>query len=93
MKLKIPLMIIMASIVFVVGCTGGSDDVVGGAFVGGTGGLTIGFANDAPPDRVFDFDQDDNEGEDFDIIIEIENVGEFDIPENKVIVSLSGIDV
>jgi len=86
-RFKIVLLVLIASVVFIAGCVQG-DDLVTGPFVGGTNGLTIGFGQDAPPDRVFD-----NNEEDFDIIIEVENVGEFDIPEDKVIVTLSGIDV
>lgn len=92
MRFKIVLLMLMASVIFIGGCVQ-DQDLVSGPFVGGTNGLSIGFGRDAPPDRVFDFDSENNEGEDFDIIIEVKNVGEFDIPENKIIVSLSGIDV
>ncbi len=87
MKLRIPLIVLIISILFILGCAQ-EDDLVSGPFVGGTNGLSIGFGSDAPPDRVFD----DNE-EDFDISIEISNVGEYDIPANRVIATLSGIDV
>ena len=81
------LLLLIGLVIFLVGCVQDDGDVVSGAFVGGTDGLEIRFASGEPPDRVFD----DNE-EDFDITIEIENVGEFDIPSNKIIATLSGID-
>lgn len=68
------------------------EDLVTGPFVGGTNGLAISFATDEPPARVFDKEPGE-EGEDFDITIKLKNEGEFDILENKVIVTLSGIDV
>ena len=68
------------------GCTT-NEDVASGPFVGGTNGLEIGFVSEEPPERVFD----DNE-EPFDVSVELENVGEFDIPSNGIIVTLSGID-
>ena len=87
MKLRTALLLLVVSVVFIVGCAQG-DDLVSGPFVGGTNGLTIGFGTNAPPDRVFD-----NDKEDFDISIELKNVGEYDIPTNKVIITLSGVDV
>lgn len=91
-RFRILILILIVSMVFVVGCTQ-DDDIVSGAFVGGTNGLSIGFGKDAPPARVFDFDSGENGGEDFDILVEVENKGEYDIPGNEIIVTLSGIDV
>jgi len=84
---RFKIILLLVASVFIVGCVQ-EDDLVTGPFVGGTNGLTIGFGDNAPPDKVFD-----NNDEDFDIIIELENVGEFDILENKIIATLSGIDV
>ncbi|MFH1592102.1 MAG: hypothetical protein ABIB47_01910 [Candidatus Woesearchaeota archaeon] len=72
--------------IFAYGCTTGDDDLAKGPFVGGTNGLDFGFVADEPPNEVFAND------EEFDIAIFVENVGEFDIPERKVIATLGGLD-
>lgn len=85
MRKKLILFLFISSLFFLLGCVQ-DDDLVSGPFVGGSNGLEIGFVDDEPPDRVFD-----NNEEDFDIVIQIENVGEFDIPEGKVITTLGKI--
>ncbi|MBU4502118.1 MAG: hypothetical protein KKA79_05975 [Nanoarchaeota archaeon] len=55
-------------------------------YVGGTGGLSIEFEDEAPPGQVFD----DGE-EDFFIALKVENEGEYTIEEGGIIASLSGI--
>ena len=87
MTFKAVLALFIVSLLFIIGCVQ-DDNLVSGAFVGGTNGLSIGFGTDAPPSRVFD-----NNEEDFDISLTLENVGEFDIPARKIISTLSGIDV
>lgn len=74
-----------ALMIFVYGCAQG-DDLAKGPFVGGTNGLDFGFVDNEPPSTVFADD------EEFDITISVENVGEFNIPERKVIATLGGID-
>lgn len=57
------------------------------AFIGGTQGLNLGFLENAPPAEVFDFESP------FDIIVKLENAGEWDInsPADAT-VTISGID-
>ena len=57
-----------------------------GAYIGGKTGLSISFLEKAPPDEVYDNNQDE-----FDIGLRLENQGEYTVPPNKVIASLSGI--
>lgn len=55
-------------------------------FIGGTQGLEIAFSEDQPPDVVLD-----NNQESFQVSVLIRNKGEYDIPANNLIASLSGI--
>lgn len=73
-------------VAFIVGCVPGGD-IDSGPFVGGSEGLSIRFVSGEPPSEVLD-----NREEDFDITLEIENEGEFDIPKGKIIATLGGID-
>src|SRR5574341_2180909 len=57
-----------------------------GAFISGKTGLQASFLKNAPPDQVYDNNQDE-----FDIGLLLKNEGEYDIPPNKVIASISGI--
>ncbi len=57
-----------------------------GAFISGKTGLQASFLKNAPPDQVYDNNQDE-----FDIGLLLKNDGEYDIPPNKVIASISGI--
>ena len=86
MNKKFLISTILISFVFIFGCAQ-DDGAPRGPFVGGTDGLKFGFVPGEPPESIFDDNQ-----EDFDITINVENVGEFDIPANKVIATLSGVD-
>ena len=86
MNRKLLIAVLISSLVFLLGCTQDSN-APKGPFVGGTDGLEFGFVSGEPPESVFD-----NNEEDFDITITVENVGEFDIPANKIIATLGGID-
>lgn len=57
-----------------------------GAFISGKTGLQASFLKNSPPDQVYDNNQDE-----FDIGLLLKNEGEYDIPPNKVIASISGI--
>ena len=56
-------------------------------YVGGVSGLAIEFEEDAPPEEVFD-----NNEEDFFVAINIKNEGEYTIGSGDMIASLSGIN-
>jgi len=82
----IPLITILSLFLVIVGCTSTTTTSNPGTFVGGTNGLDLSFISEEPPDTVLDNNQDL-----FYITVAIENKGEFDIPTNKIISSLSGI--
>lgn len=56
-------------------------------FVEGTAGLSMNFIADAPPAEVFD-----NKNSEFEIALEMKNMGGFDVAKDKVKVTLSGMD-
>lgn len=85
MKKKIIFIFLLVLMLLIVGCAKKAETPTG-PFVGGENGLEIGYVSGEPPESVFD-----NNQEDFDITVKVENVGEFDIPANKVIATLSGI--
>ena len=85
MKKRILIIFILALMLLIVGCAKEAE-TPSGPFVGGDKGLELGFVSGEPPESVFD-----NNQEDFDITVKVQNAGEYDIPANKVIASLSGI--
>ena len=56
-------------------------------FVGGTNGLLINFAQGSPPSMIFDSGTTP-----FQVIVELQNDGEFTVPKDKVRVTLLGIN-
>jgi len=86
LKKRLILVGMIVLVVFIAGCVQ-SDNIDAGPFVGGSDGLSIRFVNGEPPSEVLD-----NREEDFDITLEIENEGEFDIPKGRIIATLGGID-
>jgi hypothetical protein len=91
MTQKRSLTLIVFSVVFllfIAGCDGGP--VASGApttpFLGGTQGLEIGFLEGSPPDEVTD-----GNSFDFQALIRIKNIGEFDLKREQVNVSMIGI--
>lgn len=86
---KILLMSLIALLIILSGCKLIKKDATKeplGAFISGKTGLTASFLKNAPPDQVYDNNQDE-----FDIGLLLKNEGEYDIPPNKVIASISGI--
>jgi len=67
------------------GCSG-TTPVKGNTFVGGTKGLEVSFLQDSPPDEAFDAGQ-----RPFDVSVQLRNVGEYDIPKERVKAKLSGL--
>lgn len=66
------------------GCENGEDQR-GTSFLGGDRGLELRFMPDAPPDSVSDQGQ-----QDFDVMVELRNRGEYEVPMERVLVELSG---
>jgi len=89
-KIGIILFVLLFTFVGCSGSSGGDSGPATGAdsgFVGGTNGILINFLQDSPPEEVFD--GGDNP---FDIVLELENVGEHTVQKDEVQVSISGMD-
>lgn len=73
------------SVTILLGCNGGDTLGAGSPFIGGTRGLDITFLEASPPASVFD-------GGDFpfDIVVKVENIGEFFIEKEGVQVQITG---
>ena len=67
------------------GCTN-EGNTTGTAFIGGDKGLVISFLPGSPPDEAFDAGQ-----RPFDIVVQLNNVGEYDIPAQNVLLKISGL--
>src|SRR3989338_1295109 len=67
----------------------GAGVSLGDAFVGGTSALKMSFVENSPPSEVTD-KTEANDAFEFDATVTIENVGEHDIPEDDLVVTMSG---
>ncbi len=70
----------------VIACTGQQQNV-GTTFIGGTTGLTLEFLPDSPPDQIYDAGKFP-----FAVVVQIKNLGEWDVEGTQAILSLSGVD-
>ncbi len=89
MNKKSVLILVVLLSLFIVGCQTGTkkEQKTLGIFIGGTDALDFSFIESQPPNKVLDDLQ-----EPFFIGLKLQNKGEFEIPANKVIASLSGIN-
>jgi len=85
-KKYIILALIIIGLVLISGCAKKStaETAPAGAFIGGTDGLIMSFVADAPPSEY-------PQGVAFDIIVNVENKGEYDIPDNAATIVIGGI--
>jgi len=73
---------------FLAACqTGDSGSQAGTPFLGGTQGLVLSFADDTPPGTVFDKGTFP-----FDVVVKVDNKGEFEIPKNKIFIDVLGFE-
>src|SRR3989338_4838965 len=88
MKKEQFLVLVLFGVLLIAGCDKASDsnNLSSKRFVGGDTGLKLSFSDD-PPTRV-----GDNSADEFDVVVVVENEGEHDIDDGKVIASLQGID-
>lgn len=86
MRQTILLVMMLVAVLAVSACTTGKGPNVGDTYLGGTEGLKITYAADAPPDMVAD-----NKQESFDVIVQITNKGETAVAENDAKITISGI--
>jgi len=81
------LAMVVVVLVFASGCnTGGNSTTTASPFLGGTNGLIIAFAPNAPPEQVYDSGQYP-----FDIDVKLKNAGETKVNKEDVRVKISGI--
>jgi len=84
----ISVFFILVTALFLTGCEQAEETtVLDGPYVGGSEGLKFSFQEYEPPQTVLDDSQ-----EDFFITLVVKNMGEYTIPEEGIIASLSGID-
>ncbi len=81
---KIIFVLLAVAALVIAGC-GEPDGPRTKSFIGGNQGLEIRFLPDAPPTMVSDQGQ-----QDFDVYVELNNRGEYEIPVGRVLVKLSG---
>ncbi len=81
--------ILAITIILVAGCTREEITAQSNPFIGGTSALSMNFVSNSPPAEIFDKPSTDYNP--FDIIVDIKNVGESDIAENKLKLTLAGI--
>ena len=87
-KKGVLILVILLSL-FIIGCQTGQkkEKQTLGIFIGGTDALDFSFLEGQPPSKVLD-----NLQEPFFIGLKLQNKGEYEIPQNKIIASLSGIN-
>ncbi len=87
MKKEILIFLILLAVVS--GCDLNNEDTpdTGTPFLGGTTGLIMNFMEDAPPEEVYDGGEYP-----FDIVVKLENEGEWDVEAGNARVKISGID-
>lgn len=92
---KIFLIIAVIALLVLTACEPGDDEKTRGrgkqadrgeGFVGGTNGVVMEFVEDAPPAEVYDNSQDE-----FDIAIQLQNDGEWDVTSGNVQILLKGL--
>ena len=84
---KIIISILLLSVMVLSACGGGTQGPdVTQTYLGGSEGLKIKFASNAPPPRVSDIGGD----EAFDVIVEINNKGEHKVLASDAIISIKG---
>ncbi len=74
---------IIVFLLILVSCNGDKDKIVIGGFIGGTEGISLEFQNLRK--EVYDVDDQ------FDVVVKLENKGEYDVDKSNVKVELSGI--
>ncbi|MBS3119807.1 hypothetical protein J4475_03210 [Candidatus Woesearchaeota archaeon] len=84
---------VMLLVTLLYGCTAGENATTGinSPFIGGQNAVLVNFIESAPPSEVFD-GKSGTPRETFDVIVNLENVGEFSIPSGKIKANLKGID-
>jgi len=74
-------------LVLLAGCGQKEAQTIGKPFIGGTGAVVTSFTEGTPPPEIYD-----GGNQPFDVVIKLENKGEYDIPKENLKVTLSGIN-
>jgi hypothetical protein len=92
MKGKIVMMFLMVLVlVFAASCNNTSGPAVpAGTYIGGNQGVALSFMESAPPAEVIAPESDGEDGEGFNIIVSVENQGEYDIKEGDMKIRIEG---
>ncbi len=91
MRSQTLLLSLLAFVVIVAGCqsqTSGGPSITD-AFIGGTSAMSVSFIENSPPQEVTDKSKG-QEGFPFDASITVTNIGEYEIPEKSITLTLSG---
>lgn len=84
---KVLLIGLIIGMLALTACGGNNNkEDIGDTYLGGSQGLKISFANGAPPDSVSDIGGEQS----FDIIVDVENMGEDDVETSEALVSIVG---
>jgi len=78
---SIPIMITL--VILISGCVGQTPEEV--STVGSVDGVAVGFFQGAPPTTI-------GEGENFDVVVSLENMGDYEVPAGRSTVHLRGIN-
>ncbi|TAL53692.1 MAG: hypothetical protein EPN86_04280 [Nanoarchaeota archaeon] len=81
---RVILALVILSII-AAGC-GNQKQGTSATFIGGDKGVTLSFVEGSPPDEAFDAGQ-----RPFDVVVQLNNVGEYDVSQNHVLVKVSGL--
>ena len=88
--MKRGLVVVLLAVIFITSCDTfgprGDSERSPGAFIGGVKGIEVAFAEDEPPARVLDHNQ-----QEFFVTLILRNGGEFTVPAGQLIASLSGV--
>ncbi len=85
--MKAILILTIAAMLVLTGCTNTKQAKIDTPFIGGTEGVKMNFITGAPPDQIFD----GGKGE-FGVFVELENVGEADVPAGAGYIEILGIN-
>jgi len=85
MMSKKTILVLIGIMIFLVGCEGDTAGPTSKTFIGGTDSIKFDFMEETPPAEVYDAGQ-----QPFEVTVNLENKGEYDVPKEDIKVKLSG---
>ena len=79
------IFVLIGIMVLLVGCSNNTAGPTSNTFLGGTEALEVNFMEETPPAEVYDGGQ-----QPFEVTVNIENKGEYDVPKEDIVVKLTG---